>query len=527
MITAGVRPSLYGLQNQDIHYARNAYWNLGTAQLVEHAVTRGEGALASGGPLVVKTGEHTGRSPGDKFVVQDPRTENTVAWGPVNQPITPAQFDRLYGRMMAYLQNRDLFVQDCYAGADPHYRIPIRVITEWAWHSLFARQLFIRPNPHTTDQHVPEFTIIDAPGFRATPEADGTISPVFVILNFTRRLVIIGGTGYAGEIKKSVFSLLNYLLTDKEVLPMHCSANLGEDGDVTLFFGLSGTGKTTLSADPDRRLIGDDEHGWSPAGIFNFEGGCYAKCIRLSRQDEPEIWGAMRFGTVLENVAMDPDLRLLDYNDSSVTENTRAAYPLTFISNAVPSGAGNHPLNIVLLTCDAFGVLPPLAKLSPDQAMFHFLNGYTAKVAGTEKGVGKEPQVTFSACYGAPFLPRPPKVYAELLAAKMRAHHVNCWLVNTGWSGGPYGVGQRMSLPVTRALVRAVVGGQLADVPFNAHPAFHCSVPASCPGVDDRLLDPRQTWMDRSAYDRTAHDLARRFEKNAAQFHGVPILATA
>jgi phosphoenolpyruvate carboxykinase (ATP) len=527
MITAGVRPSLYGLQNQDIHYARNAYWNLGTAQLVEHSILRGEGTLASGGPLVVKTGEHTGRSPGDKFVVQDARTENTVAWGSVNQSITPAQFDSLYGRMMAYLQNRDLFVQDCYAGADPHYRVPIRVITEWAWHSLFARQLFIRPNPHTTDQHVPEFTIVDAPGFRATPENDGTISPVFVILNFTRRLVIIGGTGYAGEIKKAVFTLLNYLLPDKEVLPMHCSANLGEDGDVALFFGLSGTGKTTLSADPDRRLIGDDEHGWSPAGVFNFEGGCYAKCIRLSHQDEPEIWGAMRFGTVLENVAIDPDLRLLDYNDAAVTENTRAAYPLTFIGNAVTSGYADHPSNIVLLTCDAFGVLPPLARLSPEQAMFHFLNGYTAKVAGTEKGLGKEPQVTFSACFGAPFLPRPAKVYAELLAAKMRTHRVNCWLVNTGWSGGPYGIGQRMSLPVTRALVRAVLGGQLDAVRFRPHHAFHCSVPDTCPGVDDRVLDPRQTWMDRAAYDRAAQELARRFEKNAAQFQVAPVRATA
>ena len=522
MVTAGVRPSQFGIQNQDIRYARNVYWNLGTAQLIEHAVLRGEGSIASGGPLVVRTGEHTGRSPGDKFIVCDARTENTISWGSVNKPISGHDFDQLYGRLLAYLQNRDIYVQDCYAGADTRFRMPIRVITELASHSLFARQVFVRPNPYLTDQHVPEFTAICAPGFRANPETDGTSSPVFIIINFTKRLLIIGGTGYAGEIKKGLFTVLNYVMPDRDVLPMQCSASVGDDGGVALFLGLSGTGKTTLATDPDRRFLGDDQHGWSPAGVFNFDGGCYAKCIRLSHQNEPEIWGAMRFGTVLENVVMDADTRFLDFNDSTITENTRAAFPLRFIGNAVQSGTAGHPRNILLLTCDAFGVLPPLAFLNPEQAVFHFLNGYTAAIGGTEQGNGAEPEVTFSPCFEGPFLPRPPKVYAEILASRMRQQDVRCWLVNTGWAGGSCGIGQRISLPVTRALVRAALNGLLGHADFKPHTGFHCSIPTSCPGVETRLLEPRHTWMDRGAYDRTAQELAKRLERNAAQHHPIP-----
>jgi phosphoenolpyruvate carboxykinase (ATP) len=517
MQNAGIRPSHYGLDQHGIRNANTVFWNLGTAQLIECAIQRREGLLASGGALVVRTGDHTGRSPKDKFVVRDENTEKTVAWGPVNQPFTPEQFDRLYGKLLAYLQARDLYVQDCFAGADPQYRMPIRVISERAWHNLFARQLFVRADPARTDQHVPEFTLIDAPGFRANPAEDGTNSFVFIIVNFTRKLIIIGGSSYAGEMKKSIFSVLNYRLPEASVLPMHCSANIGPSGDCALFFGLSGTGKTTLSADPERRLIGDDEHGWGPAGVFNFEGGCYAKTIRLSRATEPQIWDAIRFGTVLENVAVDTELRLLDYNDAVHTENTRAAYPVTFIENAVVPGIGPHPKNIVFLTADAFGVMPPIARLTPAQAMYHFLSGYTAKVAGTEKGV-KEPEATFSSCFGAPFLPRNPSVYAEMLGRMMEEHKADCWLVNTGWSGGPFGVGKRMSLPATRAMVSAALHGKLKDVEFRTDPTFGIAVPTSCPGVEAKLLDPKSTWADAEAYDRAAADLAGRFRKNFEKF---------
>jgi phosphoenolpyruvate carboxykinase (ATP) len=476
---------------------------------------------------VVRTGDQTGRSPRDKFVVRDPGTEHTVNWGSVNQPFLPEQFDRLYGKLLAYLQARDLFVQDCFAGADPQYQIPIRVITELAWHNLFARQLFVRANPEKTDSHVPRFTVIDAPGFHADAAEDGTNSDVFVIVNFAKKLVIIGGTQYAGEMKKAIFSVLNYYMPTQDVLPMHCSANVGADGVTALFFGLSGTGKTTLSADPERRLIGDDEHGWGPGGVFNFEGGCYAKCIRLRRETEPQIWDAIRFGTVLENVAVDSELRLLDFDDTTFTENTRAAYPVTFIDGAILPGIGGHPRNIVFLTCDAFGVLPPLSRLTPDQAMFHFLNGYTAKVAGTERGLGKEPEATFSSCFGSPFLPRSPEVYAEMLGRKMLASKASCWLINTGWSGGPFGVGTRMSLTLTRALVTAALNGSLDHAEYRIDPVFKMQVPVACPNVDSKALDPRATWQDPFAYDKAAADLAARFRKNFEKFENASSILKA
>lgn len=518
MQNAGIRPSSYGLDKQWFQNADVVYWNLGTAQLIEKALTHREGLLASGGALVVRTGDHTGRAAHDKFVVRDASTESTIDWGPINQPFSPRRFDRLFNKLLRYLQTRDLYVQDCFSGADQRHQIPIRVITELAWHNLFARQLFVRPDPLLTDRHVPEYTLIDAPGFRADPEEDGTNSSAFVIINFTRKLVIVGGTAYAGEMKKAIFSVLNYIMPTARVLPMHCSANVGPQGDAALLFGLSGTGKTTLSADPERRLIGDDEHGWTPSYVFNFEGGCYAKCIRLSKEHEPQIWQAIRFGTVLENVAIDTELRLLDFDDGRLTENTRAAYPLGFVENAVIPSVGGLPKNVVFLTCDAFGVLPPLARLTPAQAMYHFLSGYTAKVGGTEVGLGKEPQATFSACFGAPFLPRSPDVYAEMLGEKLKTHHAQCWLVNTGWTGGPYGVGQRMSLPITRALLHAALSGALDHAEYRTDPVFRLTVPNACPGVESKLLDPRVTWANPSMYDRTVRDLAARFRKNFEKF---------
>ena len=507
-----------GLGEHGIRNINAAYWNLGTAQLIEHAIGRHEGLLAAGGPLVVRTGQFTGRSPGDKFIVRDAATEHRVDWGAVNQPLSPEHFRLLHGKLLAYLQGQDLFIQDCFGGADPRYRLPIRVITQRAWHSLFARQLFIRANPAEVEKHVPEFTLIFAPGFHADPAEDGTRSENAIVIDFTRRLVLIAGTSYAGEMKKSVFSILNYLLPDRGVFPMHCSANQGANGSVALFFGLSGTGKTTLSADPQRQLIGDDEHGWSDAGVFNFEGGCYAKCIRLSRENEPQIWDAIRFGTVLENVAMDSDRRLLDFNDESVTENTRAAYPLKFIDNALIPSVGGHPDHVVFLAADAFGVLPPISRLTPEQAMYHFLSGYTAKVAGTERGLGKEPSATFSACFGAPFLPHPPSLYADLLGERLRRHRAQCWLVNTGWIAGPYGVGHRMSLPHTRALLNAALAGQLRDAEYTPHPIFRVAVPKCAPGVPSEILDARRQWSDPTAYDRAARDLAGRFNKNFQKF---------
>ena len=495
--------------------------NLFPARLVEAALRRGQSELAARGALVAETGKHTGRSPQDKFTVKDAITESTVAWGSANHPFPPGKFDALYERVVDYLKDKDLFVQDLFCGADPKYQLPIQVINEYAWHNLFVRQLFIRPTPEELKTHKPEFTIVSAPSFRADPKRDGTNSEVFVLVNFIKKLVLIGGTEYAGEMKKSIFGVMNFVLPQRNVFPMHCSANIGVDGVSALFFGLSGTGKTTLSAEPSRRLIGDDEHGWSATGVFNFEGGCYAKCIGLSQENEPQIWNALGFGSVLENVVLDPATRIPNYDDDSKTENTRAAYPVEFIDNAVIPGVGGHPKNVVFLTADAFGVLPPVSKLTPEQAMFHFMSGYTAKVAGTEAGV-TEPQATFSTCFGAPFMPLPPKVYAEMLGGRLREHQAQCWLVNTGWQGGPYGVGKRMSLPYTRAMVNALVEGMLASVEFEVEPTFGLTIPKSCPGVPSGLLNPRNSWKDKSAYDKMAADLSQRFTKNFEQFDATP-----
>lgn len=495
----------------------NVHRNLFPPQLVEAALRRGEGELAARGSLVAETGKRTGRSPKDKFAVKDSVTENKIAWGSVNLPFSAEKFDALYERVLDYLRSKELFVQDLFCGADPQYQLPIQIINEYAWHNLFVRDLFIRPTAEKLKTHKPEFTIVSAPGFLADPKRDGTNSEVFVIVNFSKKLVLIGGTQYAGEMKKSIFGIMNFLLPERNVFPMHCSANIGNDGVTALFFGLSGTGKTTLSADPSRRLIGDDEHGWSATGVFNFEGGCYAKCIRLSAETEPQIYSALHFGSVLENVVLDPVTRIPNYDDDSKTENTRAAYPVEFIENAVIPGFGGHPKNVVFLTADAFGVLPPISKLSPEQAMFHFMSGYTAKVAGTEAGV-TEPQATFSTCFGAPFMPLPPKVYAEMLGRRLREHSAQCWLVNTGWQGGAYGVGKRMSLPYTRAMVNALVEGKLANVEFEIEPAFGLSIPKSCPGVPAELLAPRNSWKDKAAYDKAAADLSDRFAKNFQQF---------
>ena len=514
--------SRHGLDLHGIHNVSAVFWNLGEPALYEEAVRRREGLLAEGGALVVRTGHHTGRAARDKFIVDEPSCHDGVWWSQMNTSISEAQFDSIRRRMLAYVQGRDLFVQDCYAGADPAYRLPVRVITEAAWHSLFARNMFIRPAGRELESFRPEFTILHAPRFHAVPEADGTRTEVFILLNFAERLVLIGGTSYAGEIKKSVFTILNYLLPERGVLPMHCSANLGARGDCAIFFGLSGTGKTTLSADSTRTLIGDDEHGWSDEGVFNFEGGCYAKVIRLSPAAEPEIHAVTRrFGTVLENVTILTDGRTLDLDDASLTENTRASYPIHFIPNASASGTGGHPENIIMLTADAFGVLPPISKLTPEQAMYHFLSGYTARLAGTEKGMGKEPQATFSTCFGAPFMPRHPTVYARLLGDKMARHGAACWLVNTGWTGGAYGVGQRIKIAYTRAMVRAALDGRLAHVLARPEPSFGLLVPETCPEVPAEALNPRNTWSDKRAYDRAAREVAKRFEANFKQFEGV------
>ena len=501
----------------DLLAQKNVLRNLSTPKLVEAAIRNGEGELSARGALVSETGKRTGRSPKDKFTVKDAITQNKVDWGSVNLAFSAEKFDALYERVLEYLGPKQVYVQDLFCGADPRYQLPIQVINEYAWHNLFVRQLFIRPTEEELKTHKPEFTIVSAPGFLADPGRDGTNSEVFVIVNFTRRLVIIGGTQYAGEMKKSIFGVMNFLLPERNVFPMHCSANVGDDGVSALFFGLSGTGKTTLSADPTRRLIGDDEHGWSADGVFNFEGGCYAKCIKLSEQNEPQIWNALDFGSVLENVVLDPVTRVPNYDDDSKTENTRAAYPVEHIDNAVIPGFGGHPKNVVFLTADAFGVLPPVSKLTPEQAMFHFMSGYTAKVAGTEAGV-TEPQATFSTCFGAPFMPLPPKVYAEMLGQRLREHNAQCWLVNTGWQGGAYGVGKRMSLPYTRAMVNALVEGALDHIAFEIEPAFGFSIPTFVPGVPADLLKPRNSWKDTAAYDKMAAELSARFIKNFEKF---------
>ena len=518
MITSNGFQERYSLDQHGIVNVHNAYWNLPTPLLYEEAIRRNEARLSHLGPLVVRTGQHTGRSPNDKFIVQEVSSEDLIWWGKVNHPMSEIAFDRLRQRLLAYVQGKDLFVQDCYVGADPSYRLPLRVITETAWHSLFAHNMFIQPEAAELETFAPEFTIIQVPGFHAIPELDGTRSEVFVVINFAERLVLIGGTQYAGEIKKSAFTIFNYLLPQKNVLSMHCSANMSADGDVAVFFGLSGTGKTTLSADPTRILIGDDEHGWSDNGVFNFEGGCYAKVINLSSQAEPEIYETTRrFGTVLENVGFDSRTGHLNLNDASLTENTRAAYPISHIPNAKLDGIGGHPKNIIMLTADAFGVLPPISKLTPEQAMYHFLSGYTARVAGTEKGV-TEPQATFSACFGAPFLALRPVVYAHLLGDKIAEHKVNVWLVNTGWTGGAYGIGHRMPISDTRALIRAAQDGSLAEIPTEVEPYFRLRIPTYCPGVSAEVLNPINTWADKAAYEEQAVKVGRMFADNFTTF---------
>ena len=492
------------------------HWDLPTPALYEEAIRRYEGMLSHLGPLVVRTGQYTGRLPKDKFLVREPSSESKIWWGKINRPIEPARFETLKNRLCAYLQGKDIFIENCYAGADERFRIPIRVISERATHALFARTMFIRElDAEKLSRHEPEFTVLHAPNFHADPEIDGTHSDAFVILHFGKKLILIGGTAYAGEVKKAIFTVMNYLLPQRHVMAMHCSANYGKDeNDVAIFFGLSGTGKTTLSADPERTLIGDDEHGWSEQGVFNFEGGCYAKVIRLSPEDEPEIYETTRrFGTILENVAIDMQTRHVNLDDSSLTENTRAAYPITHIPNTTRTGMGGHPKNIIMLTCDAFGVLPPIARLTPEQAMYHFLAGYTAKVAGTESGV-TEPQATFSPCFGAPFMALPPLTYAQLLREKIDQHKVNVWLINTGWSGGPYGQGKRIKLSLTRAMVKAVLSGALTNVNTKPDPVFGIGVPVACPDVPADVLEPSQTWKDSAAYDRKARELALMFDKN-------------
>ncbi len=513
----GHKNTNYELDDYGIREASKVHWNLTTPELYEEVTRRNEGVISDHGALIVDTGEHTGRAAKDKAIVREPASEDKVFWGDVNKDFSQDKFNTLKDRMMAHASGRELFVQDTFAGAASNYRLPVRIITELAWHSLFARTMFINDR-EATAPHRPEFTVINFPSFQADPQRDGTRSPTFILMDFSQRLVLIGGTYYAGETKKSVFTILNYLLPQRGVMSMHCSANVGDAGDVAIFFGLSGTGKTTLSADPERKLVGDDEHGWSDDGVFNFEGGCYAKVIKLSSEAEPDIYRTTKmFGTILENVVFDPDTREIDLDDAAKTENTRASYPLTSIPNIVPEGHAGHPQNIIMLTADAFGVLPPVSRLTPEQAMYHFLSGYTAKVAGTEKGI-KEPEAVFSTCFGAPFMVLHPGVYAGLLGQKMGQHEAACWLVNTGWSGGPYGVGQRMKISHTRAMIRAILSGQLIDVETNPDPIFGVGVPVSCPDVPADVLQPRNTWTDKEAYDRQARDLARRFNENFKQY---------
>jgi phosphoenolpyruvate carboxykinase (ATP) len=503
--------------------------NLSRAALYEHALRNGEGELGPDGQFLVDTLPFTGRSPKDKFFVREASSEANIDWGDTNKPFDEARFDALLARVGAYFENRETYVADAYVGADPAYRLPVRVVTELAWQSLFAQGLFITPE-HVDESFEPQFTVIDAARFSAEPERDGTRSSTFVLVNFKRRVILIGGTRYSGEIKKSIFTVMNYLMPLRGVLSMHCSANVGAANDVAIFFGLSGTGKTTLSTDERRLLIGDDEHGWSADGVFNFEGGCYAKVIRLSKKNEPEIWDAThRFGAILENVAFDERTRALDLDDQSKTENTRGSYPISFIDRTAPGGMAGHPKTIIMLTADAFGVLPPISKLSSAQAMYHFLSGYTAKVAGTERGV-TEPEATFSTCFGAPFMVHHPTVYAKLLGERIEKHAAECWLVNTGWFGGPYGTGKRVAIPYTRAMVDGAIEGKLRDAEFRREPFFGLMVPAAVPGVPNEALDPRAAWADTAAYDRQARKVAGLFFENFKRFEaqaGAEVLAAA
>jgi phosphoenolpyruvate carboxykinase (ATP) len=508
------------LAQHGVENARQVFRNLPTPELYEQVIQRHEGLVAHLGPLVLRTGQHTGRAANDKFIVSDATRQAEIWWGNINRPFDPEAFERLRRRQTAYLQDKDVFVHDCYVGAARQYRVPLRVITETAWHSLFARNMFIRElDDQKLSAFQPEFTVLHTPRFHADPEVDGTNSEAFILLDFSRKLVLIGGTSYAGEIKKSAFTIMNYLLPREQVMTMHCSANYGEDrDDVAIFFGLSGTGKTTLSTSPDRTLIGDDEHGWSDDGVFNFEGGCYAKVIGVTAESEPEIYETTRrFGTILENVGLETRTRRLDLADDSLTENTRAAYPITHLPRADHDGMAGHPKNLVFLTYDAFGVLPPVARLSPDQARYHFLNGYTSKVAGTEAGVS-EPRAVFSPCFGAPFMPLEPKIYANLLAQRIARHNVDCWLINTGLIGGSHGVGHRVELKHTRAIVRAILDGRLAASPTRPETRFRLAIPTACPEVPPELLDARSTWSNPEAYDRQAGELAHRFEENYRQY---------
>ncbi|KTF69417.1 phosphoenolpyruvate carboxykinase [ATP] [Sphingomonas sp. WG] len=513
------RQSRHDLGEQGFVTGATLHWNLITAPLVEHSLRRGEGRLAADGPLVVATGKHTGRSAKDKFIVRDAETESSVWWGKTNQAMTPAHFAALKADFLTELGKRDeLFVQDLYGGSQPEHRVQVRVINELAWHNLFIRTMLVRPEAEALADFVPEYTIIDLPSFRADPARHGTRGETVIAVSFTDKLILIGGTAYAGEMKKSVFGLLNYLLPEQGIMPMHCSANIGPKGDTAIFFGLSGTGKTTLSADATRTLIGDDEHGWSDTAVFNFEGGCYAKMIRLSPEAEPEIFATTkRFGTVLENVVMDPVTRALDLDDASLAENSRGSYPIDFIPNASADNLGPVPKNMIFLTADAYGVLPPIARLTPEQAMYHFLSGYTARVAGTEIGV-TEPEATFSTCFGAPFMPRHPSIYGNLLKKRIAEGNVACWLVNTGWTGGKYGIGHRMPIKATRALLNAALDGSLNQAEFRIDPYFGFEVPVAVPGVDAAILDPRETWPDQTEYDATAEKLVDQFVENFAQF---------
>ena len=518
MTTGRVNPT-QRLEDQGIAGLGQVYYNLMEPALVEAALKREEGTLGNGGAFLVSTGEHTGRSPKDKFVVRTPSVEDSI-WWENNKPMTPAAFDQLYADMLEHMKGRDYFVQDLFGGADPEHRLDVRMVTELAWHGLFIRHLLRRPSREELDTFTPEFTIINCPSFKADPEKHGCRSGTVIALNFDKKVILIGGTEYAGENKKSVFTLLNYILPGKGVMAMHCSANhaIGNPVDTAVFFGLSGTGKTTLSADPERVLIGDDEHGWSDRGTFNFEGGCYAKTINLSAEAEPEIYATtQKFGTVIENMVFDPETKELDFEDDSLTANMRCAYPLDYISNASATSLGGHPKNIIMLTCDAFGVLPPIARLTPAQAMYHFLSGFTSKVAGTEKGV-TEPEPTFSTCFGAPFMPRRPEVYGNLLREKIAKHGATCWLVNTGWTGGAYGTGSRMPIKATRALLHAALDGSLNSATFRKDPNFGFDVPVKVAGVAEVLLDPRRTWDDKDAYDAQATKLVEMFADNFAQY---------
>ena len=518
MQTSQVKARAAWLAQQGLGQVGATHWQLGPAALIEEAIQHKEGVLSQEGALVCNTGRFTGRSPRDKFIVQDETTQDTVWWGPVNTPLAPAHFKGLYTKVMQFLQGKKVYIRDAYACALPAYQLPIRIVNTVAWHNLFCHHLFLRPSPAALPGFTPEFTVISVPAFQADPATDGTREANFTIINFSERVILIGGTGYAGEIKKSIFTVLNYLLPQKHgVLPMHCAANVGSAGDTAIFFGLSGTGKTTLSADPHRRLIGDDEHGWYDQGIFNFEGGCYAKTIDLAPEKEPQIFRAIKFGTILENMRFVPGTREVDYTDATLTENTRSAYPIEYIHNAVVPSVGGVPKHIFFLTCDAQGVLPPIAKLNQGQAMYHFMAGYTAKVAGTEVGI-KAPQMVFSACFGTAFLPLHPTQYAALLGQQMATHTVSVWLVNTGWVGGGHGVGRRIQLPYTRAMITAALAGQLDQVTYIQHPIFGFAMPTTCPGVPATLLNPSDTWQDQTAYKAQAQALAQAFADNFKQY---------